>query len=132
MSAGYQRYDDIAVGDRFPDAPARFEVTAADIESFRLATQDSAQSVEAPALLAAVYLRPAQNALKGPPGGIHAKQAFKFLRPVRAGDVLETRLEVMEKYEKKGRRYLVSQTATHNQDGQLVTRGLMTSIWGQE
>jgi len=132
MSSGYRRYDEVAIGDRFPETPARYAVTPEAIAAFRVATQDSAQSEIAPALLAAVYGRPAQNALKGPPGGVHAKQSFRFLQPVKAGDVLETQLEVVDKYEKKGRRYLVSETVTRNQQGTLVTRGRITSIWGQE
>lgn len=136
----WRRYDDLAIGDCFPDRPARFEVTAQIVRDYRSITTDSligadpapVEGEEAPPTLAAVYIRPAQNALNGPPGGIHAKQHFTFHRPAMVGDVLTTTLEVREKYERKGRRYLLSETRTSNQDGDLVTTGAITQIWGQE
>jgi hypothetical protein len=86
----------------------------------------------APPTLAALYIRPAMNALRNPPGGIHAKQRFDFRRPVRIGDALGTVLTVREKFERKGRRYVVAETVTRNQEGEIVTVGLITFIWGRE
>ena len=139
--ADWRRYDDLKVGDIFPPEPVRFAVTPEVVAEYRaisassLAGQnpvgpDDADSV--PPMLAAVYIRGAQNALKGPPGGIHAKQHFTFLAPVRIGDELATQLTVAEKFERKGRRYVVLDTLTRNGSGQDVTRGRITSIWGQE
>lgn len=134
----YRKYDDLRIGQTFPDQPAVFHVDEACIHGFRDvlrgAARDKAASGEdvAPPMLAAVYIRPAQNALKGPPGGVHAKQNFQFHHPVVAGDVLSTTLEVLEKHERKGRRYLVSGTRTTNQHGTLVTTGRIVSIWGKE
>jgi len=136
----WRRYDDIALGQSFPDSPARFEVTADVIEDYaalsRDAVVDGAESPfgseEVSPTLAAVFIRPAQNALNGPPGGVHAKQRFQFHHPVRRGDILLTSLVAREKYERKGRRYLVSETTTVNQDQVVVTTGFITQIWGHE
>ncbi|MDB5575540.1 MAG: MaoC domain protein dehydratase [Bradyrhizobium sp.] len=136
MSA-YGRYADLHVGSRFPEQSARYEVTAQVVADYRAiamgqAAGDAAASDLVPPTLAAVYIRPAQNALNGPPGGIHAKQQFDFFAPVRVGDTLETMLEVRELYERNGKRYVVSETVTHNQAGVLVCKGLITQVWGQE
>lgn len=137
---GPRRYDSLMIGDCFPEVPARFEVTADMVRAYRaiatgLPENNIPKSVEnewAEPTLAALYIRPAQNALRGPPGGIHAKQSFQFHAPVKAGDVLETILEVKEKYERNGRRYVVSETQTKNQNGTKVTTSKITQIWGKE
>lgn len=132
----WRSYDEFNVGDSFPEAPYRYVVSAEAAGDLRALTarargsQAQAERGVAPPMLAAIYIRGAQNALRGPPGGIHAKQRFHFLTPVRVGDTLETTLTVKDKYEKKGRRYVVSETRTINQHGQEVTRGEIVSIWG--
>jgi 3-hydroxybutyryl-CoA dehydratase len=136
----WRRYDDLRIGQSFPDAPYRYAVTNQVAEGFRELTARSrlgefiemAQLETVPPMLAAVYIRGAQDALKGPPGGIHAKQRFVFLAKIQIGDVLETTLTIKEKYEKKGRRYIVFETHTMNQNGLEVTKGEIVSIWGQE
>lgn len=134
----YRKYDDLQIGQTFPDQPAVFHVDEACIRGFRdiprgAVRDDVASEGEvAPPMLAAVYIRPAQNALKAPPGGVHAKQGFQFHHPVKVEDVLSTTLEVLEKYERKGRRYLAAGTRTTNQHGMLVTTGRIVSIWGRE
>lgn len=134
----YRKYDDLEIGQMFPDRPAVFHVDEAHIRGFRAILRDAvrddvaSQGDVAPPMLAAVYIRPAQNALNGPPGGVHAKQSFRFHAAVEAGDVLSTTLQVLEKYERKGRRYLVSETRTSNQHGTLVATGRIVSIWGRE
>ena len=131
----FRHYADLHVGARFPDEPARYEVKAEVVNAYRTiggGTSGQQDNHIAPPTLAAVYIRPAQNALNGPPGGIHAKQGFKFLIPVKVGDTLETFLEVEELFERNGRRFVVSKTQTTNQRGLLVCVGLITQVWGLE
>ncbi len=138
--ADWRRYDDLHPGAVFPDQPVAFQVTADVVASYRAIAQRSLQGADAgpaepdgvPPMLAALYIRGAQNALRGPPGGIHAKQHFTFMRPVRVGETLYTSLRIAEKYERNGRRYVVSDTTTRDAAGAEVTRGRMTAIWGQE
>lgn len=134
----YRRYDDFSIGQVFPEQPAAFHIDAACIRGFRDVMRRAAPADPAaggnvaPPMLAAVYIRPALNALGFPPGGIHARQSFQFHRSARAGDTLSTTLEILEKYERKGRRYLVLDTRTTNQQGTLVSTGRIVSIWGRE
>ena len=137
---GWRAYDDLEVGDTFPDQPARFAVTRDVALGFRRLVASSridgsdlpGDAGTVPPMLAAVYIRSAQNALRNPPGGIHAKQRFQFVKGIHVGDVLETTLTIKDKYVKKGRRYVVSETLTRNQKSEEVTRSEIVSIWGQE
>jgi 3-hydroxybutyryl-CoA dehydratase len=138
----WRRYDDLEVGQCFPDSPALYVVTADAVAELRaIATETLVDAIGpvaeaaddiAPPMLAAVYMRGAQAGLRGPPGGIHAKQHFSFRHPVRVGDRLGTTLTIKEKYERKGRRYVVGETTTRNDSGDVVTVGAITFIWGQE
>lgn len=136
----YRRFADIAVGEVFPPQPTRFEVTDGVVDAFldattgpnaRYARRADGTRV-APAAIAAVYIIEAMKARGGRPGGVHAKQKFTFHRPPRVGDVLFTQGRVTEKYEKKGRNYLVSETETRDAAGALVTTGVTVGIWGPE
>ena len=129
----HRRYSELSVGARFPPEPARYEVTADVVREYRAIAGAAADDIDiAPPTLAAIYIRPAQNALNGPPGGIHAKQEFRFSGTVKVGDRLETVLEVRELFERKGKRFVVSETRTINQNGRVVCTGLITQVWGRE
>ena len=86
-----------------------------------------------PAAFAFVYTSEAVLSLMPPKGegGIHAKQAFAFGVGVRVGDTLRTELTLQEKYEKRGRSYVVLCTRTVNQHGDVVLEGLRTTIWAE-
>lgn len=135
--ADFQRYADLTIGDSYPREPQPFVVTAAIVDAFRVATVgDEATPLSdaaiAPPMLAGAYTRAAIAALKGPPGGVHAKQRFRFIAPVRIGDRLTTVLTIREKYTKNERNYVVSTLATTRADGTLVTEGRVTAVWGRE
>lgn len=139
--ADWRKYSDLNVGDALHASPPGFLVTQEIIAAYdeisslslRAGVPGRSRSVSvASPMLAALYIRGAQNALKGPPGGIHAKQHFSFLLPVHAGDELFTVLTIKEKYEKKGRNFVVCETETKNQNGDRVAVGRITSIWGKE
>jgi 3-hydroxybutyryl-CoA dehydratase len=137
----YVLYEDLEVGQELP--PAVFRITDEVIDSYTEATGDDSPvysregSTEpgtrrlAPPTLAAVYVRPVLMSMPSPPGGIHAKQRYEFHRPVFSGDVLVTQARILDKYLKKARRYVVMETMTTNQDGEIVTTGRMVRIWAR-
>ena len=61
----------------------------------------------------------------------HAKQEFVWYRPVRVGEALYTEVIVADKWIKRGRRYVQTETRTSNAAGQLVATGRMTSIFAR-
>ncbi len=137
--AAYQRYQDLQVGDRFPPEPMDFVITPQTVAAFRSATRDM-QNVdqapgaagEAPSMLAAVYLVDLLKARQSPPGGIHAKQSFRFHRVLRVGEHLKLQGRVVEKFVRKGRPYVVSEFEARDSQGAIVCSGTITSIWGQD
>lgn len=56
------------------------------------------------------------------PGSIYLSQELKFLRPVRIGDTLTARVEVLEVLSEKNR--LKLRTTCANQEGELVIDGV--------
>ncbi len=137
----YVKYESLVEGDDFLNPPPSFEVTAEVVDKYIQATVDSTTELGdtdisgqqiAPPMLAAVYVIDALRTRVGPPGGIHAKQQFKFYRPARVGETLFTSAKVLKLYQKKERNYVEMTTETRNQSDELVTTGMITRIWGKE
>jgi hypothetical protein len=136
MSA-YSRYADVSVGDVYPAEPLTFEVGADVVAGFLSATGNDGRLYEgkprrAPSMIASVYLIDLLTARRSPPGGIHAKQAIRFHRPVEVGETLSLQGTVVEKYVRKERPYVVSTFEARGADGSLVSSGRITSIWGKD
>jgi len=84
----------------------------------------------APHSLAAVYAR--ASYLKNytmPGGGILVKQDFHFFRPIQIGDHLLCKAKVMDRFQRKGRKYVVIETSTYNQNRELVSTVKIEAIW---
>ena len=63
------------------------------------------------------------------PAGLHAKMHFAFIEPVRVGMRVRTSGRVMDKYERRGRHYMVTQFETRDEDtGIVLTRGQFTQM----
>jgi 3-hydroxybutyryl-CoA dehydratase len=56
------------------------------------------------------------------PGSIYLGQEIRFTAPVRIGDTIKARIEVIEKQEEKNR--VVLRTICQNQDGTIVLEGI--------
>jgi len=137
----YVSYSSLVEGEAFLNPAPAFSVTKEAVDKYISATGDeTAELLEtneagnqlAPPMLAAVYVIDALRTRVGPPGGIHAKQQFKFYRPAVVGEVLNTSANVDKLYQKKGRNYVEMTTQTKNQKGELVSTGMITRIWGKE
>lgn len=135
----YCRYDQIAVGDVFPADPVIFPVTETVVADFLRATGNDEANYRgspswrrAPSMIASVYLIELLSTRRSPPGGIHAKQTVKFHRAIQIGESLAIQAEVVEKYIRRERPYVVSGFKVRGQDGSLVASGRVTTIWGRE
>ena len=137
----FVKYASMVEGDDFLNPPPMFEVSEQVVKKYIAATEDSTVQLGelddtgdkiAPPMLAAVYVIDALRTRVGPPGGIHAKQRFKFYRPAKIGETLYTSAKVVKLYERKGRNYVEMSTETKNQTGELITSGVITRIWGKE
>ncbi|MCC6534385.1 MAG: MaoC family dehydratase [Burkholderiales bacterium] len=61
--------------------------------------------------------------------GLHAQMQFEFIEPVRAGMRVRTRGKIIDKYERRGRHYMVTAFETTEEDsGQVLMRGQFTQM----
>ena len=125
-------YDDFRVGDHAEvvrtftqDDVARFAELSGDRHPAHL---DEAYARESRfgervvhGMLTASLLSAANAALLGVPGAITVEQTLRFLRPVKPGDTITARSEVVELLPKQRR--LRCRTTCVNQRGELVLAG---------
>jgi acyl dehydratase len=63
------------------------------------------------------------------PAGLHAKMQFEFVEPVRVGMRVRSCGRVIDKYEKRGRHYMVTAFETRDEEsGAVLTRGQFTQM----
>jgi acyl dehydratase len=63
------------------------------------------------------------------PAGLHAKMQFEFVEPIRVGMRVRTRGKVIDKYERRGRHYMVTEFETKEEaSGTVLTRGQFTQM----
>lgn len=133
-----QNYDDLVVGTVY--SPVEYRMTADQVSKWVAAFEDDTvtpprqgEQQLVPAALTSLYILDA--VLKAyphrPKGNVHAKQEFVWYSPVRVGEVLSTEVIVANKWIKRQRRYVQTETRTKNSAGKLVGTGRMISIFAQ-
>lgn len=61
--------------------------------------------------------------------GLHAAMQFEFIEPIRVGIRVRTRGKVIDKYERRGKHYMVTEFVTTEEDtGQTLVRGQFTQM----
>jgi acyl dehydratase len=60
--------------------------------------------------------------------GLHARMEFNFLEPVRPGMRVRSRGRVIDKYERRGRQYMVTEYVTEDERGAPLVRGQFTQM----
>ncbi len=106
-------------------------VTPEDIESHGFAVEDDrpwlAEEVAPPTLMAnqALHLRHSRYIVHA---GLHARMEFNFLEPIRLGMRVRTRGKVIDKYERRGKPYMVTEYVTEDDTGRVLVRGQFTQM----
>jgi acyl dehydratase len=143
VSKEYYLWDELEIGCRFPQV--EYIVKNQTISEYNEAVQEkndlfsskeNAQrygfdSTIAPPTMAAIYVMEAFKSIPAPPGGIHAKQRFEFIKPAMAGDLLCTSVVIVDKYIKRNKKYVEMASETFNQEGDVIVKSLMTRIWSK-
>ena len=81
----------------------------------------------APPIIASIYIRQAyRKVASSPPGSVHAKQAYRFLRPHRSGERVTVTSTLADRYERKERTYVIIKTVATNQDGEKLVEATNT------
>ena len=129
-------YEVVTVGEEFMSDD--FLVKPEDVETFAYAVDDHnpwyfedspfGGPVVHPTLLGnqALLMRHGKYIV---PAGLHAKMQFEFLEPIRVGMRVRTRGKVIDKYERRGRHYMVTEFETRDEEtGTALTRGQFTQM----
>ena len=123
-------YEALQVGEEFMSNVHM--VTPEDIEAYAFAvddhhpwfTEDSpfGGPIAHPTLLAnqALMLRHSRYVVHA---GLHARMEFEFLEPIRPGLRVRSYGRVVDKYERRGKPYMVTEFTTKAEDGTVLVRG---------
>lgn len=128
-------FDALTVGEEF--VSDEHLVTPEDIETYAFAVDDHhpwcfgaspfGGPVAHPTLLGnqALRLRHSKYIVHA---GLHAKMEFNFLQPIRAGMRVRSRGRVIDKYERRGKPYMVTEFVTEDEQGTLLVQGQFTQM----
>lgn len=129
-------YEDVTVGEEFMSDD--FLVKPEDVETFAFAVDDHdpwyfedspyGGTITHPVLLGnqALMMRHSKYII---PAGLHAKMQYEFVEPIRAGMRVRSRGKVIDKYERRGRHYMVTEFTTRDEEtGTVLVRGQFTQM----
>jgi acyl dehydratase len=129
-------YEDVTVGEEFMSDD--FLIKPEDVDTFAYAVDDHnpwyfedsplGGPIVHPTLLGnqALLMRHSKYIV---PAGLHAKMQFEFLEPMRVGMRVRSHGKVIDKYERRGRHYMVTQFETRDEaTGKVHTRGQFTQM----
>ncbi len=128
-------YDAVQIGEEFMSND--LVVKPEDVDTFAYAVDDHhpwyfesspfGGPIAHPTLLAnqALLMRHNQYIVDA---GLHAQMQFEFIKPVRPGMRVRTRGKVIDKYEKRGRHYMVTEFVTAEESGEVLMRGQFTQM----
>ena len=124
-------YEVVQVGEEFNSDD--FTIKPEDVETFAFAVDDHDPwyfeaspyqgTITHPVLLGnqALFMRHNKYII---PAGLHAKMQYEFIQPIRVGMRVRTHGKVIDKYEKRGRHYMVTQFETREEaTGTVLVRG---------
>lgn len=110
-----------------------YELKAEQVENYVKAVEDKSNPdrLTAPPTIAALFttIRVALKDHKMPPGAIHAKQYYRFVKPVKAGEKLKIKVRIAGKFLKKERKYAIIESRVENEAGEHLLTGRMSGIW---
>jgi hypothetical protein len=121
--------DSLQVGDEFVSDDHL--VIPEDIETHGFAVEDDhpwlAEGTAPPTLMAnqALHLRHSKYIVHA---GLHARMEFNFLEPIRLGMRVRTKGKVIDKYERRGKPYMVTEYVTEDDNGRVLVRGQFTQM----
>ena len=128
-------YEGLTVGEEFVSNEQL--VTPEDIETYAFAVDDHhpwfledspfGGAVGHPTLMANQALRMRHNTYIVR-AGLHAKMAFEFVEPIRPGMRVRSRGTVVDKYERRGKPYMVTEFVTEDEHGTVLVRGQFTQM----
>ena len=130
------RYEDMKVGQSL--GTMEFTTNEDDIEDFVDLVQWGKENTPQDALFlppsfcVSGNVRLLHEFLGGPGNGVWAKSEHKYFNKPEKGKKLIKTGEIADKFIKRGRKYIVWETETKDEDGRLIYRSKETSVWSLE
>jgi acyl dehydratase len=128
-------YEGLTVGEEF--LSDTYTVTPEEIETYTWAIDDHhpwftgpspfGGPIAPPTIAANQALRMRHNTYVVP-AGLHAKMQYEFLEPIRPGMRVVSRGRVIDKYERRGRPYMVTEYVTVDEKNTPLVRGQFTQM----
>jgi acyl dehydratase len=125
-----QAVNDIQVGQYFGEA--KIEITPEMIRHYAEALQDFNPwyfgdspfgGPVAPALILHSEVYRSVDWYLSYYGNLHAKQEWEIFGPIMAGETVTGRRQIIDRYQKRDREYLVNETTLYGADGRMLNRG---------
>ncbi|MBL7178019.1 MAG: hypothetical protein ISS66_19520 [Desulfobacteraceae bacterium] len=82
-----------------------------------------------PGLTISNHARMQFNTLPDLKAAIWAKSEHEFIKPMKAGTKIIIRGKVVDKYEKRGKNYVVGEFETVDENGDIILKSLETSVY---
>ena len=129
-------YEDMKVGQSI--GTIEFTTNKEDLEDFIDLVQWEKENMPAdakflpPSFGVSGNVRLLHKYVGGPGGGVWAKSEHKYFNKPEKGKTLIKTGEIADKYVKRGRKYIVWETETRDEDGRLIYRSKETSVWSME
>lgn len=136
-------FEDMVAGYEFPSV--QYEITREQVIKYVEAIGESnplyideeyarrskyGQLIAPPTIAAIVTtLGVALRGIRIPPGATHAKQYFKFIKPIMPGDKLNIKTKLADKYIQREKKYVVIESVVRNEVGEDVVLARITGIW---
>jgi len=128
-------YEALSVGEEF--VSDTYLITPEDVDTYAFAVDDHhpwffgaspfGGPVVHPTLVAnqALRLRHSRYVVHA---GLHAKMQFEFLEPMQPGMRVRSRGRLIDKYERRGKQYMVTEFVTEDDAGRALVRGQFTQM----
>lgn len=136
------RYDNVEPGQSLgsieytisPEQAERYAASLRDETGWAGANSPFGRPVAPPGMLANDYVRLLASSYEFK-GGVHAKQETTYLKPPPVGERLTVTGQIIEKYERRDKLWIVVETTTTDASGEIVARSRNTLLMpspGQE
>lgn len=125
------KFSEVQVGVPYPEK--KFTIKEEAVKAYLAAVKDDtllyAEKRLVPPAYAAVYTRwEALTGEKLEDGTVHAKQGFRYLKPLHWGETLTLRGQVKEKLEKRGLKFVIQEVKAFNEAGELAVISEITIL----
>lgn len=130
------RYEDLEIGQKI--GSMEFTTNEDDINDFFDLVQWNRENIPQqksfvpPSFGVSGNVRLLNEFLGGPGSGVWAKSEHKYFNVPIPGKKLLKKGKIADKYIKRGKKYVVWETETTDEDGRLIYQSRETSVWSLE